>query len=126
MVWFLQWYKNLLECPFCDNKKSKFKQIRTGIKIIIDKGPHYGYIADLWYLAKDITRLSGYNYILDIIDHFSKRFYGYPFKTKKSDEISYIDSFIQSFGKPVILQTDNGLEFCNTELNNYCINKDIK
>ena len=26
----------------------------------------------------------------------------------------------------MILQTDNGLEFCNSELNNYCINNDIK
>ena len=115
------------QCPFCDNSKSKFKQIKTGIKVIIDKGPHFRYIADLWYLAKDVSKICGYNYILDIIDHFSKWYQGYALKTKKSDEVlAYIDSFIQSFGKPVILQTDNGLEFCNSELNNYCINNDIK
>ena len=115
------------QCPFCDNSKSKFKQIKTGIKVIIDKGPHFRYIADLWYLAKDISKISGYKYILDIIDHFSKWYQGYPLKTKTSDEVlAYIDSFNQSFGKPVILQTDNGLEFCNSELNNYCTNNDIK
>ena len=40
--------------------------------------------------------------------------------------LSCIDSYIQSYGKPVILQTDNGLEFSNSQLNNYCINNDIK
>ena len=114
-------------CPFCDNSKSKFKKLNTGIKVILDKGPHYRYIADLWYLSKDISKISGFKYILDIIDHFSKWYQGYPLKTKNSEEIlTYIDLFIQSFGNPVIFQSDNGLEFCNSDLTNYCINNDIK
>ena len=118
--------KYLKQCPFCDNSKSKFKQIKTGIKVIIDKGPHFRYIADLWYLSKDVSKVCGYKYILDVIDHFSKWYQGYALKTKNSDEVlAYIDSFIQSFGKPVILQTDNGLEFSNIEFNNYCINNEI-
>ena len=46
------------------------------MKIILDNGPHYRYLADLWYLNKDIRDLTGYNYVLDIIEHFSKCYYG--------------------------------------------------
>ena len=114
-------------CPKCDNCKSKFKNIKAPIKIIIDKGPHYRYIADLWYLSKEISLLTGYNYILDVIDHFSKWYQGYALKSKSSDEVlTYLDLFFQSFGKPIIFQSDNGLEFCNSELINYCVNNDIK
>jgi len=109
------------------NSKSKFKNIKTDIKIIFDKGPHYRYIADLWYLSKELSNYSGYNYIHDIIDHFSKWYQGYALKAKSAKEVlTYIDLFIQSFGKPVIFQSDNGLEFFNKDLLNYCINNDIK
>ena len=112
------------DCPSCDNAKSKFKKINTGIKI---KGPHYRYIADLWYLSKEISLKCGYKYILDVIDHFSKWYQGYPLITKNAGEIlTYIKLFIQNFGKPVLLQTDNGLEFCNSDLSNFCTNNDIK
>ena len=128
--WF-GFYKDIMNyinnCPFCDNIKSKFKKINTGFKIITDKGPHYRYIADLWYLSKEIRNKSGFNYILDVIDHFSKWYQGYALVTKSSKEVlTYINSFVQSFGKPYILQTDNGLEFCNSDIENFCINNDIK
>ena len=112
------------DCPSCDNAKSKFKKINTGIKI---KGPHYRYIADLWYLSKEISLKCGYKYILDVIDHFSKWYQGYPLIIKNDGEIlTYIKLFIQNFWKPVLLQTDNGLEFCNSDLSNFCTNNDIK
>ena len=46
--------KYVKQYSFCDNNKSKFKQIKTDIKVIIHKGPHFRYIEDLWYLAKDV------------------------------------------------------------------------
>ena len=56
-------------CKFC-NKPKKFK-------IILDDGPHYRYVADLWYLNQELRDVTDYNYVLDIIDHFSKWNYGY-------------------------------------------------
>ena len=41
-------------------------------KIIIEKGHHYRYVADLWNLPIDIGEISEYKYILDIVGHFSK------------------------------------------------------
>ena len=38
-------------CKYC-NKPLKFKTLSKKIKIILDNGPHYLYIADLWYLIK--------------------------------------------------------------------------
>ena len=99
------------ERPFCNNSKSRFKQNNTGIKINTVKGPYYHYIADLEFLSKEISLKYGYKYILDVIDHFSKWYQGYALITKTSGEIlTYVNLFIQSFGKTVLLQTDNGLE----------------
>ena len=69
------------------------------MKIIIDNGPHYRYVADLWYLKGDIKEDTGYNYILDIIDHFSKWYNGYLLKTKNADEdLTKIEMYIENFG----------------------------
>ena len=82
---------------------------------------------DLWYLPKDIAAYTGYNYILDIIDHFSKWLYSYTLKSKNGNEILIkLRHYIISFGLCKKLQTDNGLEFKNIEINNYCIDNNIE
>ena len=68
-------------CPIC-NISNKFKKLKVAKKIIIENGPHYLYIADLWQLQKDISEDTGYKYILDIVDHFSKWYYEYLLKSK--------------------------------------------
>ena len=68
-------------CPYCTNS-TKFKKLKKRNKIIIENGPHYRYVADLWNLPKDIADSSEYKYVLDIVDHFSKWDYGYPLKSK--------------------------------------------
>ena len=73
-------------CKFCD-KPHKFKSLTKKIKIILDNGPHYRYVADIWYLNSDIRDITDYNYVLDIIDHFSKWYYGYLLKTKEAEEV---------------------------------------
>ena len=125
---FFKDVENIIKaCPQCDNGHNKFKKFKPKIKNIIDNGAHYRYITDLWYLSKNISAKTGYSYILDIVDHFSKWYQGYCLKTKSAEEVLFcIDSFIQSFGKPHILQADNGLEFSNNDINNYCINNEIK
>ena len=63
-------------CPGCGNKNKYKKIFKKNIKIN-DEGPHFRYIADLWQLPNEIYNKSGYIYIIDIIDHFSKWYYGY-------------------------------------------------
>ena len=58
--------------------------MKKKIKIILDDGPHYRYVADIWYLNQELRDVTDYNYVLDIIDHFSKWYYGYLLKTKTS------------------------------------------
>ena len=43
----------------------------------MDNGPHYRYIGDLWELPKEICKICDYKYIIDIVDHFSKWYYGF-------------------------------------------------
>ena len=114
------------ECPFFENSKSKFKQIKASI-VIIGKGPYFRYIEDLQYLSKEICNISGNNFILDVINHFSKCYQDYSLIIKCIDEVlTYINLFIQSFVKTVIFQRDNGLELCNSDLSNFRTNNDIK
>jgi transposase InsO family protein len=48
-------------------------------------------------------------------------------KTKSAEEILLkIDNYIQSFGEPKIFQSDNGSEFSNRLLKNYCTENNIK
>ena len=118
--------KFISSCPNCNNS-GKYKKLKAKKKIIVENGPHFRYVADLWYLPKEIANSVGYKYILDIVDHFSKWYYGYLLKTKEAEEIlKKIEIFIESFGKPKILQTDNGKEFDNQYLKNYCEDNGIK
>ena len=50
-------------CPYCTNP-TKFKKLKKRNKIIIENGPHYRYVADLWNLPKDIADSSEYKYVL--------------------------------------------------------------
>ena len=48
-------------------------------------------------------------------------------KTKSAEEVlKKIDIFIENFGKPKILQVDNGTEFTNNLLDSYCSKNNIK
>ena len=66
-------------------------------------------------------------YIIDIIDHFSKWYYGYLLINKEGKNIlNKIDQYNQSFGYPKILQCDNGGEFKNNFLEQYCAENNVK
>ena len=71
-------------------------------------------MVDIWYLIDEIKIKTGFKYILDIIDHFSKWYNGYLLKTKEAYELlKKIEIYIENFGKCKILQVDNGIEFKN-------------
>ena len=120
---FLSYINN---CPICSNTK-KIKKITMPKKLIIEEGPHFRYQMDIWYLPKDIAESSNYNYVLDIIDHFSKWLFSYPLKEKTGKEVLLnLRKYLISFGICKKLQTDNGLEFKNVLINNFCIDNQIE
>ena len=113
-------------CPGCNNS-NKYKKLKGKTKIIIENGPHYRYVADIWNIPKEICEKTEYKYILDIVDHFSKWYYGYLLKNKTKEEVlKKIELFCELFGIPKILQTDNGGEFKNNIIENFCNENNIK
>ena len=94
---------------------------------ILSHGPKDRYVADLWYLPEYLKGHSNYLYVLDIIDHFSKFCNSYLLNTKEKYEIfTHIREFIENYGKPNYLVTDNGTEFKNNLLSEYCKENEIK
>ena len=76
---------------------------------------------DLWYLPKEIVDITNYKYVIDIIDVFSKWIWSYPVYDKSgATALRCFRKYVFSFGKPNILHTDNGLEFKNTLIENFC------
>ena len=102
-------------------EKSKREKTIT----ILSHGPRDRYVADLWYLPEYLKGHSNYLYVLDIIDHFSKYCNSYLLNTKEKYEVfTHIRDFIEKNGKPNYLVTDNGTEFKNKLLTEYCqVNK---
>ena len=81
-------------------------------------------MADLWELSEELKGKSNYKYILNMIDHFSKFTQSYLLNTKESLEVfSKIRNFIETFGESKYLVTDNGKEFKNKILEQYCKEK---
>ena len=66
-------------------------------------------------------------YLLSIIEQFSKFGYNYFLPKKKSETIlGHLKEFINHYGKPNKLHTDNGLEFKNKIIDKFCQKKNIK
>ena len=53
---------------YLSNKKKN--HIISPLKIIIDEGPKFRYIVDLWEIPQDLSLNTDYIYILDCKDHF--------------------------------------------------------
>ena len=112
--------KIIKKCAFCI-KPLKYKNLISKNKIIIEDDPHYRYIGDIWQLPQLISDETGYQFVLYLIDHFSKWYGGYLLKSKNSKEIlKNIEIYFENFGFPKIFQVDNGGEFSNKFLDSYC------
>ena len=76
------------------------------------------YANSRWQIdLKKMPMQNGYNYILNIVDCFSRFAFGCAVKTKCAKEISEsLLKFIYLYGAPRILQSDNGKEFNNYDL----------
>ena len=104
------------------------RKIIKSPKIIYEEVPHYRLLIDITYLdTKFYSKKTDYKYIIDCIDHFSKFYWGYLIRDKTANTtLNKIKNFIGINKKPVIVQTDNGLEFKNKLVENYFKNEGIK
>jgi transposase InsO family protein len=80
------------------------------------KGINDLFQADLVDMQKYSRSNDGYRYILTCVDVFSKRGFAIPLKDKRG--LSIVDAFREIFNqhRPVMLQTDRGTEFLNTQV----------
>jgi len=94
---------------------------------IISKGPCERFVIDGWKLPKHLVEITGYEWVIDVIDHFTKYLWSYPVKNNNAQNALYcIKNFCMMVGYPKILQSDNGLEYKNNIIKNFCENNNIK
>ena len=114
------------KCGICQSEKAE-KKLPSNTKIIITYGPHKRYQSDVWYLPSDLKENTGYEYCLDIIDHYSKWLSSYLLKNKSSELlVSKIKVFFRDNGPCEIFQTDKGKEFNNIILKTFLENHNVK
>src|SRR5882757_1675897 len=80
---------------------------------------------DLIELRMHSSQNDGYNYILMIIDVFSKYVFAFPTKTKTALEILNIFKEVFQYRKPTKIRSDRGGEFDNRIFRNFCKNNDV-
>ena len=83
---------------------------------------------DLITMIKYSKQNNNYKYILTVIDFFSKHSWCYPLKNKNSNEIinSFKDVFKKSKRKPKMIQSDEGTEFTNKQVQKFFNDNNIK
>ena len=90
------------------------EKIPYSSKIIYSYWPHKRYQCDIWYLKGDLKNNNNYEYVMDIIDHYSKWLDSYLLRNKTAPLfLSYIKKYLMNIGICQIFQTDNGSEFNN-------------
>ena len=116
----------IMNCPQCIREKSGTIIKTTPLKII-PKGPKDSFVIDGWKLHKTLAEKTGYNWVVDIIDHFSKFLMSYPVKNNDAKStLNCMKQFCLTIGIPNIIQSDNGLEYKNSLWEEFCLNKNIK
>ena len=120
------YWKGIIEdCKDTVNNCIDCIKLRGGAKFklcpkqIITKGAKERYVADGWQLHTELVNVSGFKWVIDIIDHFSKFMASYPIEDNNAiNVLNAIKEFCMYVGYPKILQTDNGLEYNNEMINN--------
>jgi hypothetical protein len=95
-------------------------------KIIVDV-PKKHYQIDLVDMSNYGLRNKGYNWILTMIDKFTRKAFTTPLKNKTDYEVLQgLKSIIDGNNlKPIVIQSDNGSEFTNNEIQRYFNNNQI-
>jgi transposase InsO family protein len=89
-----------------------------GIGQFISTRPKEKFVIDLTEISKDVAERVNlpHLYILNCVDHFSKKAWGFVLKTKEATEVKDCMMKILNPEKPDSIQTDLGTEFTNQEL----------
>ncbi|KAH9662167.1 hypothetical protein KPL70_024758 [Citrus sinensis] len=111
-------------CIFGKSHRSKFNKGEHMSKQVLD----YAH-TDLWGPAQ-VPSLSGGRYFMSLIDDYSRKVWIYILKTKDQalEKFKVWKSLVenQSGFKLKCLRTDNGLEFCSKEFEEFCQKHGIK
>ena len=97
-------------------------------KTILSKGLRDSYVVDLCYLPQELnSKYTNYKYVLDIYDHFSKYTNSFLLNSKEASEIfPLIKNFMLNNGFPKYLITENGTEFKNKQIKEFCENNHVR
>ena len=63
------------------------KNINVKTKTIISKGPLERVVVDGWELDNQLKEITGYSWVIDMVDHFSKFLISVPVKNNDSKNI---------------------------------------
>ena len=108
------------ECKICINDKAGLK-LKPNYKTIITKGPKERFVIDGFKLDNTNKVKFGFEWIVEIIDHFSKFLKSYPvIENNANNVLLCIKDFCYNIRMPKIIQTDNGTEYKNSIINDFC------
>lgn len=117
------WLKEQLTYTLHHRKRRNYKRQRYQVDNISEQ-----WQTDLIDLRSLATENDDFNYIVVVIDVFSKYAWTAPIKRKSSDEIITVFKNIlsESNTKPEVLVSDRGREYVNIKFQNYLKRQDIK
>jgi len=64
--------------------------IKPKSKVIITKGPLERLVADGWELDEELKTITGFNWVIDLIDHFSKFIMSIPIKNNIANNFYFV------------------------------------
>ena len=109
-------------------KHRQYRKIKR-YRRVMTKGPNYLWQIDLLDFTTPRYTLvnSGYRYILCCIDTFSKRLWTWPLRTKTAQEVhdALFYTILNSDPRVQKIQTDQGMEFFNTQFRTFLENMEI-
>lgn len=113
------------ECVLGKSHKQSYKPAKHVTKGILD------YVhSDIWGSPSSPDSLAECKYFITFIDDYSKKVWIYFLKTKNEAFTAFKEWKVAvetpTERKVKCLRTDNGLEFCNREFDNYCKQAGIK
>ena len=106
----------------------KLKRVNFERRRVISNHIDHIWGIDLITMIKYSKQNNNYKYILTVIDFFSKHSWCYPLKNKNYNEIinSFKDIFKKSKRKPNFIQSDEGSEFTNKQVQKFFNDNNIK
>ena len=108
------------------NKSKNVKILNANTKPIIFMYLKERYILDITDIPNEIDNTEYKKYLLNIVDHFSKMCKTYILTNKTANNIlDKLFDFIKLYGTPKSIGIDNGKEFNNLLINDFCTNNNI-